>query len=140
MYYDKQDLKYISKLNQRVLSRKSQFFKRNLHINGKETDVKIHRCKNAECFKLAIEGYKTLPEKIAFLLIHQTKEKIMTFRNDAEVILTNYRDNKVIELDQVDNCNFNFDVKKMPSYNIWVVKSGTIAFYNIKLNDIIYVR
>ena len=139
MYYDKQDIKYLTKLNQRVLARKTNFFRRNLHINKKETNIRIQIYQSMEDFRLAFEGFKDFPELISYLLIGQTKKNLISIKSDVEVIITDWKTNKVIYLIKDNLNNFKLD-GSISSYNLWVVKKGTINFYDIKLNDIVFTR
>ncbi|MCQ3908338.1 MAG: hypothetical protein MJ200_02005 [Mycoplasmoidaceae bacterium] len=97
----KKETKYYEKLAKNVFARKTKYFRRNVHLNHKETYLKILRIKSADDFLNEIEGFNSIPIDICFLIHHvnplTNKNKYYSVKN-SDYIITDYRTNKVISI------------------------------------------
>ncbi|MCQ3915396.1 MAG: hypothetical protein MJ195_01275 [Mycoplasmoidaceae bacterium] len=97
----KKETKYYEKLAKRVFARKTKYFRRNVHLNRKETYLKIIRIKNDDQFYHEIEGFKAIPSDICFYINHVSeltdKNKYYSVK-DSDYIITDSRTNKVIAI------------------------------------------
>lgn len=132
----KKELQYYDDLAKHVFARKSKFFRRNLHLNHKETDLKIIRIKNDQDFYDEVEGFKEPPRNLCFFIHHidplLDKAKYYSVKN-SDYIITNSRTNRVIAINQ--------KLKNYPDFfNVWIVRKNTVNFLKINLNDILFTR
>lgn len=132
----KKETKYYDQLAKNIFARKTKFFRRNVHLNHKETYLKIIRIKNDEQFYDEIMGFKQLPREVCFLVHHinplNDKDKYYKVRN-SDFIITNSRTNRVLAMNQRIKNYSDF-------FNVWIVRSKTTKFLNIKINDIVFTR
>lgn len=132
----KKETKYYEKLAKKVFARKTKYFRRNAHLNHKETYLRIMRIKDENQFYNEIEGFKGIPPEICFYINHVSQ---LTDKNryysikDADYIITDNRTNRVIAI--------NDKPKKYPDFfNVWIVRAKTVDYLKIKINDIFFTR
>lgn len=132
----KKELKYYDKLAKKVFARKNKFFRRNVHINHKETYLRIIRIKNDEQFYYEVEGFKEITRDVCFFIYHiNTIKKIKRYLSvyNTDFIITDSRTNKIIAI--------NDEPKNYPDFiNIWIARKNTINFIKVKLGDILFTK
>lgn len=132
----KKAIAYYDNLAKNVFARKTKYFRRNAHLNHKETYLRILRIKSDEQFIDEVEGFKEIPRNISFLIYHfdsrLNKAKYFTVYN-SDFIITDSRTNKIISI--------NKQLKNYPDFiNIWIVRKGTASFLQFKLDDVLFTR
>ncbi len=132
----KKERKYYDKLAKNVFVRKTKYFRRNVHLNHKETYLRILRITSDNQFHNEVQGFKEPPSDVCFFINHVdpyiNKNKFYSVRN-SDYIITNNRNNRVIAI--------NEQPKNYPDFfNVWIVRKNTVNFLKIKINDILYTR
>lgn len=132
----KKEIKFYDELAKSVFARKTKFFRRNVHLNHKETYLRIIRIKNDEQFFNEVEGFKEIPRDVCFYIYHISKEwnhgKYYKVYN-SDYLITDSRTNKVIGI--------NSKPKKYPDFvNIWIFRKHTTDFIKVKIGDILFTR
>lgn len=139
--FDKQ--KKLNKIFFNVETRKTIFFRRNLHINNKATNIKICRVKHWGDLYEKKEGFgdEWLTNNMVFFLYHQSKQqiinnlkKIKTY--NCDIVLTNCTTNEIVA--------FYPDLDSLQPYgcfyNVWVFERNKKVFLDLKLKDIVFTR
>lgn len=123
--------------------RKNIFFRRNLHINGKETNIKICRVKTWDDLYIKKEGFndKWVINNIVFFLYHQQGQyivkniqKIKT--HNCDIVVTDSSTNKIISFYPKLNNLLQSD----NFYNVWIFEKDKSVFLNLKNDDIVFTR
>ncbi|XQP54887.1 MAG: hypothetical protein ACOQNV_01995 [Mycoplasmoidaceae bacterium] len=132
----KKETKYYDKLAKNVFARKTKYFRRNVHLNHKETYLKILRIKNDDQFLNEVEGFNSIPSDICFFIHHVSqltdKNKYYSVR-DSDYLITDSRTNKVLSI--------NGKPKNYPDFfNVWIVRSKTLDYLKVKINDTFFTR
>lgn len=135
--------KWLNKILFNSENRKTFFFRRNLHINNNETNIKICRVKSWNDLYVKKEGFndKWVVNNMVFFLYHQQKQqiveniqKIKTY--NCDIVFTNASTNKIVgfypKLDILQQYN-NF-------YNIWIFEKNKSVFLNLKNDDVVFTR
>lgn len=132
----KSEIKYLNKIARNSLSRKTIYFRRNLHINHKMTDVKIIRVKNKNDFFYGVKGLKELSGLECFYIHHLFSDDVNNWLlnvKDSDIIYTNTSNNKVIGI--------NDRPKSMPDFiNIWILKRNAVDYLKITIGDVVFTR
>ncbi len=132
----KKEKKYYDRLAKRVFARKTKFFRRNVHLNHKETYLRIIRIKNDSQFYDEVEGFVEIPRETCFFIHHVdsqlNKDKYYSVKN-SDYIITDSQTNKVVAINKQPKNYPNF-------FNVWIVRKNTVNFLKIKLNDILFTR
>lgn len=132
----KKENEYYDSLAKKVFARKDKYFRRNVHLNHKETYLKIIRIKTDEQFYDEVQGFEEPPRDTCFFIYHinpiKSKDKYYSVKN-SDYIITDSRTNRVISINEKLKNYSNF-------FNVWIVRKNTVDFLKIKLNDIFFTR
>lgn len=132
----KKEMKYYDKLAKNVFARRTKYFHRNVHLNHKETYLKIIRIKTADQFYHEVSGFKEPPRDVCFYINHidplKNKDKFYSVKN-SDYIITDSKTNKVVSINEQPKNYPNF-------FNVWIVRKNTASFLKIKLSDILFTR
>lgn len=132
----KNEKKYYENLPKIIFSRSNKFFRRNVHLNHKDTYIKIVRITNNQMFHDEVQGYKELPRNVCFYLNHvaKTKNNKMYFKvTNIDYVITDSRTNKVIAINQ--------QINDLPDFfNIWILRKNVTHFLKLKIGDIFFTR
>lgn len=129
----KKEIKYLTNIARNHIANKSKYFRRNLHLNHHETDVRIIRIKNSNQFLYEIKGLKELNGLECFFIYHIDSEAINNWMlniRDSDIVFTDSKTNEVLDKN-----------KKYPDFvNIWILKKNAINYLKIKPGDILFTR
>lgn len=132
----KEDLRYLDKLARKHLANKTEYFRRNLHVNHHSTDVRIIRIKTKNQYFYQIKGLKELDGLECFFIYHLGSDEINSWLlniRDSDIVYTDTKTNRVIAINKLDG--------KLPDFvNIWILKRNACAFLKITIGDIVFTR
>lgn len=134
--------KKINKMFFNAEIRKNIYFRRNLHINNKETNIKICHIKSWNDLYEKKEGFddKWAINNIVFFLYHQTRQQIVSNISkiktyNCDIVFTSTKTNQIISfypyLDKLESNAF---------YNVWFFEKNKKVFLNLKNKDIVFTR
>ncbi|MBQ0045295.1 MAG: hypothetical protein KBS35_00180 [Mycoplasma sp.] len=134
--WTKKEIKYYEKLAKKVFARHTKYFHRNVHINHKETDIRIMRIKTDDQFYNEVSGFKEPPSNLCFYINHidplKNKDKYYNVKN-SDYIITDSKTNRVVAINEQPKNYPNF-------FNVWIVRKNTASFLKVQLNDILFTR
>lgn len=133
LYQNEKRQKFIKKIYENVVCRKSVYFRRNLSINGKQTNVKIIKIKKD--FNRIICGLNSNSDDICLLIEHQNKIELDNLNNTLDMIGTNYKGTVLIEKKLIPNQKNLIDWEEIGVKNIWILKEGWTKRLEIKINS-----
>ncbi len=132
----KEDLKYLDKLARKHLANKTEYFRRNLHVNHRSTDVRIIRIKTKNQYFYQVKGLKELDGLECFFIYHLSCDEINSWLlnvKDSDIVYTDTKTNRVVAI--------NKHLGNLPDFvNIWILKRNAIAFLKITIGDIVFTR
>lgn len=135
--------KWLNKMFFKSEIRKTIFFRRNLHINGEETNIKICHVNSWDDLYAKKEGFsdKWVIYNMVFFLYHQQGQNIVKniqkFKiHNCDIVFTDASTNQIVgfypNLNSLQQYN-NF-------YNVWIFKKNKLVILNLKNNDVIFTR
>lgn len=132
----KKDLKYLDKIAKKHLVNKTRYFRRNLHLNHKDTGIKIVRIRDNIEFFYNVKGLKELESTECFYIYHLDSSNLTKWVfniKDSDMIYTDSKTNKVIAINEI--------LSTYPDFiNIWIGKKNLASFLNIKKGDVVFTR
>ncbi len=132
----KKEKKYHDQLAKSIFARKTKIFRRNVHLNHKETFLRILRIKTDDQFYDEVSGFKEIPRDLCFFIYHidsrLNKDKYYSVYN-SDYVITDSKTNKIISI--------NEQPKNYPDFiNVWIVRKNVASFLKLKINDILFTR
>jgi len=134
--FTKKDIEYLDSIGRRRLTTHTKYFRRNLHLNHKDLNIKILRIKNKQQFFEETKGFKEMNADVCFFLYHIYVDDLSNWllkSRDKDIVITDSATNKIIDINQKN--------KNYPDFvNIWIVKSQIPTIYEFKIGDILFTR
>ncbi len=138
IYQSEKRQKAIKKICANSMARKSIYFRRNLCINNKITNIKIIKGNQKQNLNNLVLDESLI--KCCFLLEHTSKIKIDNPKSNLDVVGTNYNDLVLARTSlQVARIN-KIDWESIGVKNIWIFKEGWIKRLEIKINSVVSTK
>ncbi|MDR2823109.1 MAG: hypothetical protein LBV37_01075 [Mycoplasmataceae bacterium] len=135
MFWNKSDHKFIAKMQRNSMARHTQFFRRNLAINTKATNIRIIKIKTREELLPTVGGLNTLDENICYYIESFKGFSTLLFQSVVDVIATDSR-HRIVGLFPNTLKDKIINIPKESRFII-IFKKGAIDFQGLKLNDLV---
>lgn len=133
MFRTKIQQKYLNKICTKAVLRKSNIYRKTMHLNTCDTNMKIMIIKTNKDFFDHVVSKKNWDDNLVFLWRKKTELSTYLFKSEVDIIVCDSYF-KVINLIKNVQPNSNLNLPEK-SFNIWIGKIGIIDFFKIELND-----
>lgn len=133
MFRTKYQTNFVNKVCLKSILRKSNIYKKTMHLNTLDTNMNIMIIKTNKELLEHVASKKHWDDNLVFLWRKKKDINTYLFKSEVDIVVCGSYF-KVINLIRNAKPNNNFNLPNK-AFNIWIGKIGMIDFFKIELND-----